>query len=100
MGNITESVYSDFGFLYELRYYEPGSDPDIDSPDEVVDYTYNSLDQRSQISDARGDTDYTYDEFDRRQSRFVRASTRSRDPSCFVREHAQARGSKTMADVT
>lgn len=64
-GNITESVYSDFGFLDELRYYAPGSDPDIDSPDETVDYSYNSLDQRSQISDARGDTDYTYDEYDR-----------------------------------
>ncbi|QDT46981.1 tRNA(Glu)-specific nuclease WapA precursor [Symmachiella dynata] len=64
-GNITESVYSDLGFLDELQYFAPGSDPETDPADETVEYTYNSLDQRSQITDERGDTDYTYDEFDR-----------------------------------
>lgn len=64
-GNLTERVYTDFGFLDELRYYTPGSDPENDPADEVVAFLYNSENQRTQVADERGDTDFAYDDFGR-----------------------------------
>ena len=46
-----------------LRYYTPGSDPDLDSPDEVVDFAYDSPDRKSTTTDARGATNFAYDDY-------------------------------------
>lgn len=89
-GNITERVYSDFGFLDELRYYEPGSDPDLDPADEVVAFAYNDLDQRETVTDSRGDTDFAYDAFDR-LAQLVCASCRSSSPSTSSRAEARTK---------
>ncbi|QDU42483.1 tRNA nuclease WapA precursor [Symmachiella dynata] len=64
-GNLTESVYSDLGFLDELRYYEPGDDPSIDPADEVVAFVYDDEFRQTSVTDGRGETEFDYDEFDR-----------------------------------
>ncbi|MEZ6048649.1 MAG: putative Ig domain-containing protein [Planctomycetaceae bacterium] len=60
-GNIMDSVFSEDGLLEELRYFAPGSDPELDPPSETVTYTYDDLNRKTSMTDDRGTTNYSYD---------------------------------------
>ncbi|MCA9041863.1 MAG: RHS repeat protein, partial [Planctomycetaceae bacterium] len=49
------------GLLDELQYFNSSADPDVDTPDETVSYSYDDLYRKTSMTDDRGTTDYTYD---------------------------------------
>ncbi|MCA9039981.1 MAG: RHS repeat-associated core domain-containing protein, partial [Planctomycetaceae bacterium] len=61
-GNVVDSIFTEEGFLAELQYHDPGSDPDVDSPDESVSYTYDEFDRVVQIDSSVGTTTYSYND--------------------------------------
>ena len=60
-GTIIDSVFSDPGFLDQLWYFPAGSDPEVDTPEETVDYDYDVQGRRVSTTDDRGETEYAYD---------------------------------------
>ena len=72
-GQVTEFIYDTLGRVQEKRLYNNNSQTDncslitannfvpSTSPDEVVTSSYDELGRQSQITEARGITDFTYD---------------------------------------
>ncbi len=59
-GRLTETIFDDLGRLDETRYFDPGLDPDVDPPTEVVDFVMDEFGRVSQVTDHRGVTTYAY----------------------------------------
>ncbi|MCA9039539.1 MAG: hypothetical protein KDA65_04250, partial [Planctomycetaceae bacterium] len=59
-GNVIDSVFTDENLIDELHYFNPSADPDVDTPDETVSYTYDDLYRKSSMTNDRGTTYYTY----------------------------------------
>ncbi|QDU78955.1 RHS Repeat protein [Polystyrenella longa] len=61
-GNVVDSIFTDEGLLDELQYFNSSADPDVDTPDETVRYTYDDQYRKTSMTDDRGTTYYTYDD--------------------------------------
>ncbi|QDU82488.1 tRNA(Glu)-specific nuclease WapA precursor [Polystyrenella longa] len=61
-GNVMDRLFTDEGLLDELQYFNSSADPDVDTPDETVSYTYDDQYRKTSMTDDRGTTYYTYDD--------------------------------------
>ena len=59
-GDITDSVFSDAGFLTELDSYSAGQRPGVDQPTQTTTYQYDALGNETQSTAADGTTTSTY----------------------------------------
>lgn len=62
LGNVTDSVFSDLGFLDHLNLYAEGKDPAIDDPDQTIAFQYNELGQVLHTENEDHETAYHYDD--------------------------------------
>lgn len=61
-GNTVDQVFTEFGLLDELHYFDDTQDPDVDTPSETVEYTYDEFNRITTVLDERGTTTYTYND--------------------------------------
>ncbi|MEZ6044193.1 MAG: putative Ig domain-containing protein [Planctomycetaceae bacterium] len=61
-GKVLDRLFTDEGLLDELQYFNPSADPDVDTPDETVSYSYDDQYRKTSMTDDQGTTYYTYDD--------------------------------------